>query len=241
MNRLVEVWAQQIGWPIRQRNVIVEGMIDVALLRRARKLYLADRAVDIFAGGLAILAAGRGDEGGVDGVNRRLSAARQLAEVDLTRDGAKRFSFIGLFDNDEAGRRAFMQANRFDRRVIPYHDVFLLHPVMPPADGAPGSEVEARAASLNRRFSRLNWEIEDLISENLLDSFENTHPEAVVRKRRQGGLTHRDFTRQGKVQLVEYVNRNANLAELMEIVRLVCSLRDYVGLEHEHIWTADSA
>ena len=241
MNRLVEVWAQQIGWPVRQRNVILEGMIDVTLLRHARRLYLADRGVDIFDGGFAILAAGRGNEGGVDGVNRRLSAARQLAEVDLTRDGAQRFSFIGLFDNDEAGRRAFMQANRFDRRVIPYRDVFLLHPVMPPAAGASGSEVEARAASLNHTFSRLNWEIEDLISEDLLLSFENTHAEAVVRKTRQGGLTHRDFTRQGKAELVGYVNGNANLADMMGIVRLVCSLRDYVGLEHEYILTPGSA
>ena len=240
MNRLVEVWAKQIGWPIRQRNVILEGMIDVTLLKHARKLYLADRGVDIFDGGFAILAAGRGNEGGVDGVNRRLSTARQLAEVDVTGDGAKRFSFIGLFDNDEAGRRAFMQANRFDRRVILYQDVFLLHPVMPPAAGAPGSEVEALAASLNRGFSRLNWEIEDLISKDLLLSFENTHPQAVVRKTQRGSLIHRDFTRQGKVELVRFVIKKADLADMMEIVRLVCSLRDYVGLEHEHISTADS-
>ncbi len=239
MNRLVEVWARQIGWPIRQRNVILEGMIDVRLLRYARQLYLADRGVDIFDRSFAILAAGRGNEGGVDGVNRRLSAARQLAEVDLTRDGAKRFSFIGLFDNDEAGRRAFMQANRFDRRVIPYHDVFLLHPVMPPAGGASGSEIEARAASLNLRFSRLNWEIEDLVSEDLLLSFESAYPDAIVKKTRQGGLTHRDFTRQGKGQFVGYVGRNATLADMLGVVRLVCSLHDYVGLEHEHISAAD--
>ena len=214
-------------------------MIDVTFLRLARKLYLTDRGVDIFDGSFAILAAGRGNEGGVDGVNRRLSAARQLAEVDLTRDGAKRFSFIGLFDNDEAGRRAFMHANRFDRRVILYQDVFLLHPVMPPAAGAPGSEVEARAASLNRRFNRLNWEIEDLISEDLLLSFEDAHPEAVLRKTQQGGLTHRDFTRQGKVELIRFVNREAVLADMMGIVQLVCSLHDYVGLEHKHISTVD--
>ncbi len=133
-----------------------------------------------------------------------------------------------------------MQANRFDRRVIPYHDVFLLHPVMPPAAGATGSEVMARAVSLNRRFSRLNWEIEDLISEDFLLSFENTHPEVVVRRTRQGSLTHRDFTRQGKVDLVEYVKRNAGLADMLGLVRLVCRLRDYVGLEHEYISIADT-
>ena len=240
MNRLVEVWAQQIGWPIRQRNVIVEGMIDVTLLRHAQRLYFADRGVDIFGGSFAILAAGRGNEGGVDGVNRRLSAARQLAEVDLTREGTRRFSFIGLFDNDEAGRRAFMHANRFDRRVVLYQDVFLLHPVMPPADGASGSEVQARAGTLNSSFGGLDWEIEDLISEKLLWSFEDNHPEAVVRKTERGGLTHWDFTRAGKRELVRFVKRNAVLSDLMEIVRLVCALRDYLGLGNELVSAACS-
>lgn len=232
---IVDTWAQLIGWPVRKRNVIVEGMIDVALLRQARKLYLADRGVDIFHGGFAVLAAGRGNEGGVDGVNRRLSVARQLADVDVSDDGGKRFRFIALFDNDEAGRRAFKQANRFDRRVILYQDVFLLHPVMPPGEGLPGSEVKARAVSLNRRFSGLNWEIEDLLSESLLRSFEQLHPEAVVRKTSRCGLIHRDFTRQGKVKLISFVGGEAALADVMGIVRLTRTLRDYLGLKHEHI------
>ena len=240
MSRLVEDWAQQIGWQIRQRNVIVEGTIDVEFLTHARELYLADRGIDIFDESFAILAAGRGDDGGVDGVNRRLNVARQLAEVDLTSDQARRFHFIGLFDNDEAGRRAIRRANLFDRRVVLYQDVFLLHPVMPPAAGSTGSVVQTRAASLNRRHNNLNWEIEDLLSESLLLSFENEHPSAVVRTTQQSNLTHWDFTRQGKGKLIRFVKREAGLADMMGLVRLVCALRDYLGLTHNHISTADS-
>lgn len=237
MSGIVEDWAQQIGWPVGQRNVIVEGTIDVGFLGCAQELYNTDRGIDIFDGGFAVLAAGRGEDGGVDGVNRRLNAARQLAEVDLTSDGAQKFRFIGLYDNDEAGRRAIRQANSFDRRVVPYQDVFLLHPVMPPADGSPGSVVEERARFLNRSFDKLNWEIEDLLSKDLLLSFEKDYPSAVVRKTRRGGMTHRDFTRQGKVELIRFVKRKATLRDMMAMVRLICALRDYLGLPHNHIST----
>ena len=114
--------------------MIVEGESDVALISHARHLFLSEQRVDIFGGDFAVLAAGRGDDGGVDGVNRRLNAARQIAEADVGPDGTSKFRFIGLFDNDEAGRRAMSRACNFDRRVVRYQDIFLLNPVMPPGE-----------------------------------------------------------------------------------------------------------
>jgi hypothetical protein len=201
---LVEDWARQIGWKVRSRNVILEGENDVALLDHARRLYLAEREIDIFSG-LAVLAAGHGDDGGVDGVNRRLNAARQVAEVDLTHDGARKFRFIGLFDNDEAGRRALGRACIFDPRVVRYEDVFLLHPVMPLANGSPGSVVEKRAEALNSNFKKLDWEIEDLLSTDLWRAFKYDHPNAVEHETTIGGLTHRDLSRSGKAALKHFI------------------------------------
>lgn len=234
MTGLVETWARQIGWQVRQANVIVEGEIDVALLKHARHLFLTQRGIDVFGGDLAILAAGRGDDGGVDGVNRRLSAARQLAEVDLGPDGYARYRFIGLFDNDVAGRRAMQRASDFDRRIVSYQDVFLLHPIMPPANRSSGPVVEHRAQVLNGHL-RLDWEIEDLLSAGLLHNFQACNPAAVVRETVSGGFRHRDFTRQGKVELLRFVRDQASLEDILGLVRLVCALRDYLELQFDHI------
>jgi hypothetical protein len=231
---LVESWARQIGWQVCERNVIVEGGSDVALLTHARHLFLAERRLDIFGGDLAILAAGRGDDGGVDGVNRRLNAARQIAEADLGPDGALRYRFIGLFDNDEAGRRAMRRACDFDRRTVRYQDVFLLHPIMPPANGSTGPVVEQRAQALNGHV-RLDWEIEDLLSSRLLQAFQATTPGAVVRETTAGGFRHRDFTREGKADLLRFVRSQAAVEDVMGLVQLVCALRDYLQLQFNHL------
>jgi hypothetical protein len=234
MAGLVETWARQIGWQVCDCNVIVEGYIDVTLLRHARQLFLTARGVDVFGGDLAILAAGQGDDGGVEGVNRRLNAARQIASVDLGPDGWARHRFIGLFDNDEAGRRAVKRATEFDRRIVPYEDVYLLHPQMPPANGSTGPVVEQRAKILNSHV-RLDWEVEDLLSPVLLEAFEQAHPGAVVQTASSAGYTHRDFTRQGKTDLSRYVRAHATVDDVLGLIRLICALRDYLHLRFDHI------
>lgn len=232
---LVERWAQQIGWQISERNVIVEGTSDVTLLRCARDLFLADCGIDIFGQNFAVVAAGHGDDGGVEGVNRRLNAARQLAETDLIGSGARKFRFIGLFDNDEAGRRALARASSFDRRVIRYQDVYLLHPVMPLASGAVGAIVERRALELNREFKGLDWEIEDLLSEDLLSAFLADYPTALIRAHTIAGRTHRKFTREGKANLIRFVRDYAELQDVMDLVRLICALRSYLRLRYDYV------
>ncbi|ACI97504.1 hypothetical protein RC1_0054 [Rhodospirillum centenum SW] len=212
----------------------MEGRSDVLFLKLAAKLYREERGIDVF-NDFGVLAAGDGDDGGVDGVNRRLSAARQLAEYDLTPAGAKRYRFIGLFDNDEAGRRALKRACNFDPRVVRYEDVFLLHPVMPIAGGSPGSVVEKRAETLNYDFRRLDWEVEDLFSPDFLRAFVADYPNAVVHETTIGGRTHRDLSRDGKTALREFAEKYATLDDVIDLIRLICSLRDYLHLQHNHI------
>jgi len=122
----------------------------------------------------------------------------------------------------------------FDRRIIPYQDVFLLHPVMPPASGSTGPIVEHRAKALNGHL-RLDWEIEDLLSPRLLRAFQAANPGAVVKETTAGTFRHRDFTRQGKTGLLRFVRDQAALEDVMDVVRLVCALRDYLQLPFNHI------
>lgn len=235
MPSLVESFAATLKWNVCECNVIVEGTTDVALLWLAAALYHERHQTAILGGQIAILAAGKGDDGGVDGVNRRLNAARQIADADRASDGSLRYRFIGLYDNDHAGRRAVESACSFDRRLLRYGDLFLLYPIMSIASGADHAVLRRRFETDNARFKGLDWEIEDYLSERLLSAFENAKPTAVQSVREVGSRKHRDFTRDGKYELHKFVGANARLDDLMEVVKLIRALRDYLRLKVDHI------
>ena len=235
MSGLVESFAATLGWNICARNVIVEGTSDVRLFNLAAQLYLERHNISILGNQLAILYAGVGDDGGVDGLNRRLNAARQIADVDRGPDGSLRYRFIGLYDNDIAGRRAINNACGFDRRLHRYGDLFLLHPVMPLASGADHKTLQQRFEKHNAAFKGLDWEVEDLLSEDLLSAFEAEQPTAVQTVLELGGRKHREFTRDGKYRLHEFAKNHAIIDDVIEIIKLIRALRDYLRLQADHI------
>jgi hypothetical protein len=232
---LVESFGATIGWRVCACNVIVEGTSDVKLMWLAASLYFEKHKIPILGDRIAILAAGKGDEGGVDGVNRKLNAARQLADADRASDGSLRYRFVGLYDNDRAGRRAIESACRFDRRLLQYADLFLLCPVMPLAAGADHAILRRRFETENAPFEGLDWEVEDLLSSRLLADFERSKPGAVLSVNKCGGRVHRELTRDGKYQLHQFVKEAARLEDVIEVVRLLRALRDYFRLEVDHI------
>lgn len=79
MPGLVEGYAQLKGMALGRFTVIVEGTTDVAVLADARRLYNEAKVIDLYADGFAVVAAGMGDDGGVDDVNRELPTLRNLA------------------------------------------------------------------------------------------------------------------------------------------------------------------
>lgn len=235
MAGLVEGFARTIGWSICPNNVIVEGTSDVALCWVTAALYFERHQVALLGEEVAILAAGKGNEGGVDGLNRRLHAARQIADADRGPDGSLRHRFIGLYDNDRAGRRAIDVACNFDRRLLKFGDLFLLHPIMPLAAGADHIELRRRFESSNAAFSKLDCEIEDLLSERLLLQFEAAHPDAVREILECAGRKHWEFTRDGKAQLHQFLTEHAKLEDVVDVVRLIRALRDYLRLPTDNI------
>lgn len=231
---LVEQFAAQIKLVVARNNVIVEGTSDVAFLTHASDLHAREHGRAVFDASFAVVAAGAGDEGGVDGVNRRLHSMRQLSDADRDASGALYHRFIGLFDNDAAGRSAFAVSNSFDRRVEPYVDIFLLHPVMPPPSNGI-DDARMLVARLNRPFERLDWEIEDLCSERILSAFEHAHPGSVVGRVTKGGRVHRELTRAAKPQLREFFVANATINDAVELLVLLRQLRSYMGLDYDFI------
>jgi hypothetical protein len=233
---LVEQFASQNGWEIARRNVIVEGDSDVALLHCAAELHLKATGRAIIDDDFSIISAGHGDDGGVEGVNRGLVAFRQMAEADRDEAGALRHRFIGLFDNDHAGRTAFNLAPRFCRRIVPCVDIFLLQPVMPPVtNGILDPQIEATRCNLP--YSGMDWEIEDLCSDRLLNKFEMQNPRAVLKRVTKNNRTHREFSRSSKSKITRFFINEAKFEDALQLLNLLKSLRSYLSAENDFIVT----
>jgi hypothetical protein len=87
----------------------------------------------------------------------------------------------------------------------------------------------------NATFPKLVWELEDTLSEDLLRAFEHDWPDDIQSRQYVGGRTHRNFTRDGKHRLHRFVREYATLDELVDVIRLLRALRDYLRLQADHI------
>lgn len=188
------------GWgAVTPAVIVVEGSTDVTYLEVA-----ATRAADAWGwdllDGCELRAAGEDRRGGAEGVWRRL--------FELT---ANSVECIGLFDNDDVGRRENTMARRNN----------------------------LRAELLPREFDRLklpeehrSLEIEDLLCVPLLDRFYEEHAnlEPEERRERVGGL--RRITPQGvdKERLAAWVSEVATIHECERLVYVLCRLRKALGL-----------
>lgn len=229
---LVETYAQQKRWTVGTVNVIVEGTSDVHYMRLARDLWQRESNHDLFDSGFAVFEAGLRDDGGVQGVVRELQTLRQIAFQDAVNLMSER-RFVGLFDNDRAGRKSMNQLCEMDFRVKAYRDVFLLHPTMPVSDGILGVSLQRRAEAQNGSCKGLDWEIEDFLADDLMQGFRSAYPGMITREQEMAGRVHREFTREGKRQLRTYVRDEASVGDMIEVIYLICALRDYLGLEYK--------
>lgn len=229
----VELTAVQMGWPAARNYVIVEGTSDVSYITRTSELHAARHGAPLLDGNLAIVAAGRGDDGGVDGVNRRLAMFRQLAELDASAQGVWRHRFVGLLDNDRAGRSALAIATKFDSRIVPYEDLFLLRPVLPVF--RPGYDRAMEIGQANLPFASLDWEIEDLCSERIVALFLAQFPGGVVGQTEIASKIHREYHPDFKNELRSIFVEHATLADAAGFIELLRMLRRYLSLPHEFI------
>lgn len=234
MTSLVEQFGAQLGWQLARNNVLVEGTSDVTLLSHVSKLHADAYGRAILDNDFAIIAAGRRDDGGVDGVKRRLTSMREMAEADRDAAGRIQHHFIGLFDNDFAGRTAFNVAPLFDRRIEPYVHIFLLHPILPPAsDGILDPKIQA--THLNLPYAGMDWEIEDLFPERIMLLFERENPGSIIRTEERNGRTHREIQRLGKPKLTKMFVEVSTIEDCKDFILLLKSLRSYFRIDHEFI------
>ena len=220
-----------LGWHLRPRTVLVEGTTDAELFHSAARLELQTNSVDLLGRELTIVAAGAGDRGGTRGVIRELVCLRGLARTSLLPNGRPRFRFIGLFDNDKAGKQAVSAARTFDISILEYKDVFRIQPVMPTTGNLDPKTLQHSFERLNAEYRGLDWELEDLLPAQFLAAFFADRPTAVARTTRIGGKTHRDLTPDGKARLHQFIKLHAIREDLGAVIEVLHALRFYLGLQ----------
>jgi hypothetical protein len=223
-------YGMALGFAVRPRTVLVEGTTDVEVFQLAARLEREKTGINLLGVDLAIVAAGERDRGGTQGVIRELVALRGMARTCLLQNGRPRYRFIGLFDNDTAGKEAVKMARYIDTSILEYKDVFRLWPVMPlPGNLDPGT-VRRIFERENVDYKTLEWELEDLLQEEFIDAFLSEYPGAVVRSRCIGSKVHRDLTPDGKARLHRFIKQHAVRADLGAVIEVLKAIRFYLNL-----------
>lgn len=235
----VALYGRALGLAVQYRTVLVEGTTDAELFKLASRLEWEASGIDLLGHGLAFVAAGRRDRGGTHGVVRELVALRGMARTCLSPTGRPRYRFIGLFDNDNAGRQAVKLARTIDNSILEYKDVYRLRPVMPfPGNLDPGS-VQRAFEQENDLYKGLDWEVEDMLPKSFINAFEAEYPQAVARRSEINGVMHRDFTVDGKAKFHRFVKLNALRADLKGIIESMMAIRHCLGLPAPTVRNAD--
>ena len=223
-------YGRSLGWKLRPCTILVEGTTDVDLFQLAGRLETQESGIDLFGDKLAIIAAGEKERGGAGGVCRELLCLRGIARANLLPTGRPRYRFIGLFDNDKAGRETVKVIRRLDASILEYKDVFRLMPNMPKEGNLDPKTLERTFQRLNAGYQGLDWEVEDLLSHDFIEAFVADHPDAVRQSTERGDMIHREFTPDGKARLHRYVGENAMHVDLRGVIHVIRALRCYLCL-----------
>lgn len=223
-------YGKAMGWELRPRTVLVEGTTDAELFQLAARFEYQRKGANLLGDELAIIAAGEKDQGGTRGVIRELNALRCLARASLMSNGRPRYRFVGLFDNDDAGRRAINGAQNMDSSILEYKDIFRLQPVMPSTGNLDPTTLKKTFERLNGNYKGLDWEVEDLLPKSFIDAFVTDYPSAVARVSQKADKTHRDLTTDGKAHFHRYVQKHANRDDLCAVIETLYSIRFYLTL-----------
>ena len=170
------------------------------------------------------------DQGGTRGVIRELVCLRGLARTCLLPNGRPRYRFIGLFDNDKAGKQAVRAARDFDGTILEYKDVFRLWPVMPTFGNLDPGALQRTFEKENELYKGLEWELEDLLPAQLVTAFHSDRPEAVSHTNSIAGKVHRDLTRDGKAHFHRFIKLHALRSDLQSVIEVLKAIRFYFNL-----------
>jgi hypothetical protein len=224
----VAIYGRSLGWTLRPKTVLVEGTTDIDLFRLADSLAYKKTGMGLLGRDLAIVPAGLGDRGGTRGVVRELISLRSIGRTCLLPNGQPRYRFIGLFDDDRAGRAAVKQARNLDSSILEYKDVFRIQPIMPTSVNLDPRTLQKTFERLNAGYNGLDWELEDLLPKEFHDAFLSDFPNAVSNKSRKGNKVHYDYTPAGKYNLHRFIKDNAVYEDLGAVIDVLKAIKFYL-------------
>lgn len=224
---LVREYGRRMGWKLVKCNVMFEGTTDVSYCRVANRHYFAETGKNLLDNEFQVFAIGERDEGGTDGIRERL---RTLQSLLLSEPEDLGMSVICIVDDDLEGRKAFADLRR---KFQPWRDLFKLQRVFPrtPLSRSP-EHFEGEWKKANSIWQDLDCDIEDLLSDDLVDYFIADNPRCLKADvEARGERYHRKFHGHEKPKLVRFVEGNSTLADLHHVVELMKSLRWLLRLE----------
>lgn len=226
----VERHGHTLGLALSRRTVFVEGTTDEDLFRLAVTSERQRTGIDLTGDGLAVIAAGTADNGGVDGVVRQLTGFRFMATSCFLPDGRQQYRFVGLLDDDRAGREGVKRAKERDKGAIEYRDLFRIRPVMPLHSDRDPSSLQNKFEAENLPYRGLDWEVEDMLPESFCEEFARSCPGAITKVASVGGKVHREMTRDGKARFHRFIKEYAVHADLQGVIATIRALRFYLGM-----------
>ncbi|MFZ5916063.1 MAG: helicase-related protein [Chloroflexota bacterium] len=192
-------------------NILVEGLTDKLYLELAAERYRQAHGVDLLEGGAVRVLAGRG--------TKRLGPDFGVLQ-SLEPQG---FRFVVILDGDDAGAMAAEAMSRFGAQKNRHF--FQL----------------ARADFKDKGGKSWDVEIEDLLSQELVEGFVQQHPQAVEERLQRRDVVKfvingKPVDREGqtcdyKMMLAEYACQHATLDDLKPLVDLLIQARKCLSLE----------
>lgn len=229
---LVREYAARRQWVIGDCNVLVEGESDLAICERASLLHEQSCGAALLGPQFRIIPAGFGRQGGVRELEQQFQTLQSLIDSDSGLPLRERVRVIALFDDDDAGRRAFRAVTGRYSKWRPNVDVFLVrrqYPALPIGDPGYASALN----TVNSAWHGLDCEIEDLISAELLRGFAISNPRSLRASpviRSNGHHFEWNAPDGFKRLLRRHIEQRATLQELDGIIRLLAFLRSVFGL-----------
>ncbi|MVT04052.1 hypothetical protein GO007_15385 [Raoultella sp. 10-1] len=226
----VQAYGQMEGLNFAFKNIIVEGTTDVQLFELAAKKELEITGIDLLGNELAFIPSGDRERGGTNGVIRQLITLRNISRTLLSSNGMPKYRFVGLFDNDYAGKQATIHARKLDSSMIEYKDYFRIHPIMPIPGNLLPEIIKNCFERENINYKNLDWELEDYLPQAFINAFIDESPKSVSKTTSSVDKIHRDFTTDGKVFLHKFVHKYADHNDLVEVINVIKAIRAYLNI-----------
>ncbi|MDP4488176.1 hypothetical protein QDG88_09500 [Pseudoalteromonas piscicida] len=222
-------------WPLKKSNLIVEGDLDKAYFNLADRLYYNKTSKRLIGDDLSIFPTGTGDKGGTFGICEHLPTIRKIVDMDSDAQGKAMFRFVALVDGDSAGKNAKRILTSNHSRLIECRDVFVLQRKMPRNTLEP-KILTRQIESANQQWKQLDCEIEDLISDDLVDLFIENEPNCIkLPPIVQEGMRHYELQHGYKGQLCRFVENYACYEDIELVIEVLRSMRFYLGLNVDGI------